>query len=132
MRIRVMFAFLPLLAGCHQPPPANSPADMAVATSSASASAVVAVAAAYERDASSVEAMPAEVQAFIEARDECDHWRGEEPYDDDRAREITNAINNTCNGSDRKLAGLRQKYQDQPHIMQALADYEDKIENQSQ
>lgn len=129
MQIRVMFALLPLLAGCHQSPAANPPADMAVATSSASESSFVAVAAAYEQDTSSAEAMPADVQAFMETRDECDHWRGEEPYDEDRAKEITNAINDTCKGTDRKLAGLRRKYQDQPYVMQALADYDDKIEN---
>ena len=82
-----------------------------------------------EQELSLVEPMPADIRTFTNKRDECDHWRGEEPYDDERAKEISGAINDTCTGTDDKLSKLRRKYKDRPSVLEVLAIYEDKIEN---
>lgn len=49
--------------------------------------AIVAVALSGSRGAGAQD-LPADVRAFLERRLECDHWRGEEPYDPERAAEI--------------------------------------------
>ncbi|KLK91675.1 hypothetical protein AA309_18820 [Microvirga vignae] len=42
--------------------------------------------------AAAQEAIPADVRAFAERRLECNHWAGEEPYDAERAGQITGAM----------------------------------------
>jgi hypothetical protein len=73
-------------------------------------------------------ALPADVAAFVERRDACDHWRGEEPYDPMRAIEIARAIRETCTGSDRALKTLRRKYRADPAVLRRLTGYDAKIE----
>lgn len=70
--------------------------------------------------------LPADVQAFITSRDICDHLRGEIP-DQPSATDIKN-INNSCTGTDRRLAALKSKYRDDKTVMQCLSAYEDRIE----
>lgn len=72
--------------------------------------------------------LPADVAAFIERRDSCDHFRGEEPYDAERAAHIKAALAASCTGTDRELAALRRKYAADPHLMGRLSRYEDRIE----
>lgn len=81
--------------------------------------------------AASVEAFPDEVTAFMVERDSCDHFRGEEPYDADRRAYIEESIAELCTGTDAKLAALRRRYADNPAVIQALGNYEDRIERPS-
>lgn len=73
-------------------------------------------------------ALPREVVEFVERRDRCDHFRGEEPYDADRAREIAAALTKSCRGTDAELARLKARYAGAPEVVAALAGYEDRIE----
>lgn len=78
--------------------------------------------------AASAAPFPREVTEFMVARDSCDHFRGEEPYDAERRAYIAENIAELCRGTDIKLALLRQRYASDPSVMAALRSYEDKIE----
>jgi hypothetical protein len=58
--------------------------------------------------------LPADVQTFVAERENCDHFRGEEPYDAERRREIEGALDRYCRGTDARLEGLRKKYRNAP------------------
>ena len=73
-------------------------------------------------------ALPQDVQAFKKRRDECDHFRGEEPSDAARAAELEQKLEQTCKGTDAALAGLRRRYDGNRAAIAALADYEDSVE----
>ncbi|MCC2976434.1 hypothetical protein LK533_07075 [Sphingomonas sp. PL-96] len=72
--------------------------------------------------------LPADVVAFRERRDECDHFRGEDPYDAERAAFLSEALARTCTGTDAELKALRARYAANAAILAALADYEDEAE----
>lgn len=68
--------------------------------------------------------IPADVQAFIERREGCEHWAGEPDYDAERRKQIEEAVRELCTGIDMDLIKLRQKYARQPGAMAALAEFE--------
>jgi cytochrome c556 len=72
--------------------------------------------------------LPADVAAFVERRDSCDHFRDEEPYDAERAAELKAKLKETCTGSDKELADLRRKYARNRKIMYRLSNYENRVE----
>jgi cytochrome c556 len=72
--------------------------------------------------------LPAEVRAFVEKRDGCDHFRGEDPYDAERAKQIDAELTRLCTGTDAELARLRRVHARNKAVMQALAGYEDRVE----
>lgn len=72
---------------------------------------------------------PDEVTAFLVDRDGCDHFRGEEPYDEDRRAFLDDNIRQLCTGTDARLADLRHRYARNPDVIAALASYEDRIES---
>lgn len=78
--------------------------------------------------ASAGDSPPADVRAFIERRDLCDHFRGEDPYDEERRLFLERNLNEFCTGSDRQLAELKQKYLGNEHVESALSGYEENIE----
>ena len=77
---------------------------------------------------------PADVRDFIDMRDACDHWRGEPipEHEDDpeevRKKQIIDAINESCTGSDKRLSAMKTAYAGNPRIMQLLDEYEADIE----
>jgi hypothetical protein len=71
---------------------------------------------------------PSAVTAFMVDRDGCDHFRGEEAYDDDRRAFLEDSIRQLCTGTDTRLAALRKRYAGDPDVTAALANYEDEIE----
>lgn len=71
---------------------------------------------------------PADVARFIERRDGCDHFRGEEPYDEERRKFLLDNITALCTGTDNKLAQLKKKYAGRPEVIRKLNDYERRIE----
>lgn len=80
--------------------------------------------------------LPSDVQAFVERRDGCEHFRGE-PWDagDDpevrsRREFIFDSIARLCTGTDKALAKLRRKYRNNPGVLERLRRYEDSIEAQ--
>lgn len=72
--------------------------------------------------------LPKDVAAYIERRNECEHFIGEEPYDEARRKYLTRVIRETCTGSNRDLAALRAKYRSRPEVLEALADFYDLAE----
>jgi hypothetical protein len=49
---------------------------------------------------------PADLERFIERRDICDHFRGEEPYDQERCEFLHQRLLEFCVGTDKQLAEL--------------------------
>ncbi len=71
---------------------------------------------------------PADVTKFVEQRDGCDHFRGEYPYDEERAQFLQKNLKELCTGTDKKLAQLKKKYKTRSDIINKLSDYEPQIE----
>lgn len=71
---------------------------------------------------------PADVAAFVERRELCDHFRGEEPYDAERREFIGKNIAALCPGSDAALAALRRKYAGNRQVTDRLSRFELRIE----
>jgi hypothetical protein len=82
------------------------------------------------------ESLPPDIQSFIDARELCDHFRGEpwsvgdEPEIKARHDFIFENIKKYCTGTDRQLGELRSKYRENPEIVERLRHYEDHIESQ--
>ncbi len=79
--------------------------------------------------AAQVTPFPDEVTNFMVERDSCDHFRGEEPYDEDRRAYLAENIAELCTGTDARLATLRLRYAGNPSVTAALSGYEDRIES---
>jgi len=79
-------------------------------------------------DAVAGTALPPDVAAFVERRDLCDHFRGEDPYDEERAAFLKENIERYCTGTDAELARLKDKYSGDKAVMDILNGYEDDIE----
>jgi hypothetical protein len=70
--------------------------------------------------------LPEDVKKFIERRDECHHWAGEEPYDKARAKQIDKAMTGLkCDSIERDVAALRRKYTAEAAVQSALANTEE-------
>jgi len=68
--------------------------------------------------------LPPEIRRFIDKRDTCEHWIGEEGYDAARQREINRNVRQSCTGVDRELDRLRRVYRRNPRVLAALKDYD--------
>lgn len=72
-------------------------------------------------------ALPADVRAFIEDRDLCDHFRsepwpeGDSAQDRARRRELVEGVRTACAGTDRRLTDLRRRYAGDATVIRALA-----------
>lgn len=75
------------------------------------------------------QALPPDVQRFVQQRDLCDHFRGEEPYDAERRAFLEARMREFCTGSDTKLAALKRKYKRRPQVIAKLGEYEAIIES---
>lgn len=87
---------------------------------------------------------PADVRAFVDDRDACDHWRGEPWATDEeirgesdpaqrealaqRRKDVIDAMNASCAGTDKRLEALKAAYASDPKILQLLDEYETGIE----
>jgi hypothetical protein len=72
--------------------------------------------------------LPKDVISFLEERESCDHWRGEEGYDKERRAEIDWSVCQSCPGTDSKLASLKKKYRVDKATMEKLVELEPEIE----
>lgn len=127
----------PAQAQAPAPPPPVAAAPDAPAANGATARltalAPAALDAALDLPASGIETVPAapfpdEVTAFMVDRDGCDHFRGEEPYDEERRAYLDQSIAELCTGTDATLAALRRRYATDAAVIAALKGYEDRIE----
>ena len=84
--------------------------------------------AALALETASSNALPAKVVTFMERRDMCDHFRGEDADDADRKAQINAKAIEYCTGTDKALQQLRRKYTNDPEVIFALSSYEDNIE----
>ena len=71
---------------------------------------------------------PSDLAQFIERRNGCDHFRGEEPYDKERREFLNQKMTELCAGTDKALANLKDKYRRNKKIMAVLNEYEPQIE----
>ncbi len=79
--------------------------------------------------AASAASLPPDVQTYVAERQNCDHFRGEEPYDAERRREIEAALERYCRGTDARLMGLKKKYRNGPaHVRDVLNGFDYPIE----
>jgi hypothetical protein len=76
--------------------------------------------------------LPEDVARFVERRDECDHFRGEEAFDAKRREFLEQETLKLCVGSDKQLADLKKKYGGNKAVMTKLNEYEAVIEGASQ
>lgn len=77
--------------------------------------------------------MPEDLRAFVLGRQACDHFRGEPVEGDDpeaiaRRQFVADRIAETCTGTDKQLAAMKQRYADDSAFASALAGYEEQIE----
>jgi hypothetical protein len=72
--------------------------------------------------------LPADVRAFANKREACDHWRGEDGYDDQRALQINRAVCETCRGTDAELKRLKKKHSSNQAAMKLLDGFDPEIE----
>lgn len=72
--------------------------------------------------------LPEDVARYIDRREACDHWRGEDGYDAEREAEILRGICQSCPGSDAGLARLKKKYTANQDVQKRLAEFEPNIE----
>lgn len=72
--------------------------------------------------------LPAEVETFINRRNDCDHFRGEASPDAGRQAEIDRELRRLCTGTDAALASLLKRYAKNASVQKALADFELNIE----
>ncbi|MGM3274749.1 hypothetical protein [Ralstonia sp. 24A2] len=76
---------------------------------------------------------PKEVKAFIAERDTCEHFRGEpsegnSPEQIERRQFIADSLDIYCAGTDKRLAALKRRYQNNRSVMKQLNRYEARIE----
>ena len=72
--------------------------------------------------------LPLDVAAFVERRDACNHFRGEETYDAERAAFVETQLTELCTGTDKELAQLKEKYAGVSEVLSKLNEYETQIE----
>ncbi len=105
-------------------PATSGEANAVEPASAASADMAPTVMAATPQNATNAQApLPDDVAKFVERRDRCEHFVGEEGYDAERAAFLTKNIVELCTGSKKQLVGLRQKYKANPLVTTALQKY---------
>jgi|LauGreDrversion4_2_1035121.scaffolds.fasta_scaffold850086_2 hypothetical protein len=68
------------------------------------------------------EGMPSDVSEFIRRAVTCNHWAGEEPYDDDRREQINRAVKNLgCLELDSDQKALRSRYAGQNGVLKRIS-----------
>ncbi|WP_336686151.1 hypothetical protein [Stenotrophomonas maltophilia] len=65
-------------------------------------------------------AMPADVQAFLARENTCQHFAGEEPYDDERRRELEEASAKYCEGREKIFTDLVARHRGDCAVRAAL------------
>ncbi|MBH1432623.1 hypothetical protein I5U42_15070 [Stenotrophomonas maltophilia] len=65
-------------------------------------------------------AMPADVQAFLARENTCQHFAGEEPYDEERRRELEEASAKYCEGREKIFTDLVARHRGDCAVRAAL------------
>ncbi|MDR3345710.1 MAG: hypothetical protein LBS73_00910 [Campylobacteraceae bacterium] len=69
------------------------------------------------------EVYPDDVLKFIENYNECEHFGGEEPYDEARAKEIAQASEKYCGAANKAYKTLKSKYKNDVKTTNILANF---------
>jgi hypothetical protein len=72
--------------------------------------------------------LPEDVSRYLRQRAQCDHWRGEDGNDAERAASISWFACMTCFGVDAQLAALKKRYHGQKIAMDELNVLELQVE----
>ena len=72
--------------------------------------------------------LPEDIASFKHRRDLCDHFRGEDPYDEERRKFLEENMRSYCTGTDKELASLKAKYKNNRRVMDILERYDEDIE----
>jgi hypothetical protein len=67
-------------------------------------------------------ALPADVAAFIDDHQNCEHFSGEEPYDEER-RAFLNQQLQGCDQLESRRATLQQRHAAEPELLRRLEQY---------
>jgi hypothetical protein len=66
---------------------------------------------------------PPAVQAFLDRSEQCEHWAGEEPYDEDRRKEIDAAFDELhCESLAAERQRLQQRYRKDAAVTKAIEE----------
>jgi hypothetical protein len=75
----------------------------------------------YERQMAVLRGLPAEVRDFIDRRANCNHWFGENGYDEPRRAQIQSALNELrCADLERDEVALKRRYAKSPAVLTGL------------
>lgn len=65
--------------------------------------------------------VPTDIAAYVQRRTQCNHWAGEEPYDQARRGQIARAMTKLhCTGLDADEKKLRRRYAHAPAQLQQI------------
>lgn len=78
---------------------------------------------AYDEEQSEA-ALPEDIRTFKARHEACEHFIGEEPYDEERRTFLNEAVNETCTAIDRQLQDLRTRYAEDPVLSDVLSDFD--------
>jgi hypothetical protein len=73
-------------------------------------------------------AIPVDVTKFIVRREKCDHFRGEESYDEKRGQYLAKQIFKYCTGTDSQLRALKNRYKLNSEVSKRLSEFDERIE----
>ena len=76
----------------------------------------------YDEDIAAInKGMPKQVKLFNMRKMECNHWAGEEPYDDERANQVDAAVKESrCANLDKDEKKLLKKYKSEPKVIDSI------------
>lgn len=68
--------------------------------------------------------LPNDVVLLIQRMDNCDHWAGEDGYDEERAKEIEAAVSKLkCESIDADRARILKKYKSKKSVVNKIKNY---------
>ncbi len=73
------------------------------------------------------EPIPTDVQAYLERRRACEHFIGEEPFDEARRRFLRLRILQTCSGINEQGQATRELHRDNPKVLKLLEAHSEPI-----
>jgi len=73
------------------------------------------------------EPVPPDVQAYLERRRACEHFIGEEPFDEARRRFLQLRILQTCSGINAQGEATRELHKDDPQVLKLLEPHSERI-----
>ena len=73
------------------------------------------------------ESVPRDVQAYLERRGACEHFIGEEPFDEARRRFLRLRILQTCSGINEQGQATRELHRDNPKVLKLLEAHSEPI-----